>query len=301
VTAVAERTRERAAGVVPPVVWFVVVAGAHAAALVAVWRFFVRTERGQLVDTIALAGNRIGRDRVDDLADTVLNAVSVASVLVAVAVIAVIALARGRVLLTLAVVGFVAAANVTTQLLKNGLYRPEFGVDPERASAGNSFPSGHTTIAVSVAIALVLVLPPRVRGVAAVAGAVYAAVAGVATMSLGWHRPSDVIGAVLVTGGWAALAGLLLVVVQGHRARVRGDDARPLAVALLLIVAAALLVGAAGAFQATVAVTDVAVEELARGRLFTAYAGAAAAICGATSTVLALALVTAHRVVPWRA
>ena len=44
------------------------------------------------------------------------------------------------------------------------IYRPDLGVDPERAAAGNSLPSGHTTIAASVAVALVLVVPSKARG-----------------------------------------------------------------------------------------------------------------------------------------
>lgn len=294
------RAGDRVGAVALPAAWLAVVAAAQAAALLALWRFFVGTERGQLMDTIALAGNRIGQDEVDGLANTALDAVSVASIAVAIAVIAVIALARGRVLLTVAVIGFVVAANVTTQLLKHGLSRPDYGVDPERAVAGNSFPSGHTTVAVSVAIALVLVLPSRARGVAAIIGAGYAAVAGVATMSLGWHRPSDVIGAILVAGAWAALAGLLLVLAHGRDARVRREDARPLAVALLLLGAAVLLAAAAAAFHATADVVAIPVDELGRRRLFTAYAGAAAGIAGVTAAVMALVLATAHRIVPWR-
>lgn len=300
-TAVAERSSARAGSVVLPAAWLILVAAAQAAALVAVWRFFVRTERGQRLDTIALAGNQIGRDEVDGVATAVLDAMSVAAIAVAVVVIAVIALARGRVLLTVAVTGFVAGATVTTQILKYGLHRPDFGVDPERASAGNSFPSGHATVAMSVAIALVLVLPSRVRGVAALAGAAYAAVAGVATMTLGWHRPSDVIGAALVAGAWAAAAGLLLVLAQGRDVHVREGAARPWTVALLLVGAAVLLAAAAGAVDSTADVLATPVDELGRQRLFTAYAGAAAGIVGAVAAVMALTLAAAHRIVPTRA
>ncbi|MEJ3746825.1 phosphatase PAP2 family protein [Actinomycetes bacterium KLBMP 9797] len=299
-TAVAERSSVRAGSVLLPAAWLVLVAAAQAAALVAVWRFFVRTERGQRLDTVALAGNRIGRDEVDGVATAVLDAMSVAAIAIAVVVIAVIALARGRVLLTVAVTGFVAGATATTQILKYGLYRPDFGVDPERASAGNSFPSGHATVAVSVAIALVLVLPSRVRGVAALAGAAYAAVAGVATMTLGWHRPSDVIGAALVAGAWAAAAGLLLVVAQGRDVHVRDGAARPWTVAFLLVGAAVLLAAAAGAVDSTADVLATPVDELGRRRLFTAYAGAAAGIVGAVAAVMALVLAAAHRIAPTR-
>ncbi|MFD0743881.1 phosphatase PAP2 family protein [Phytohabitans flavus] len=273
---------------------------ANALCLVAVWRFFVRSERGQLLDTVALEGNAIGQDRVDGLANTVLNAVSLASLAVATIVVAVIALARGRVLLTLVVTAFVATANVVTQVLKQGLYRPDFGVDPERVTAGNSFPSGHATVAMSVVIALVLVVPPRLRGIVAILGAVYAAVAGVATMSLGWHRPSDVAGAVLIVGGCVALAGLLLVLAHGREARVKADDAHPFAVTLLMIAAVVLLLAAAGAFWRVNGVATTPVDELPRDTLLTAYLGAAAGIAGIVSAVTGLTLAAMHRVVPWR-
>jgi membrane-associated phospholipid phosphatase len=294
------QTRVRVGTVAFPAFWLLLVGAAEAAALVALWWYFVRTEAGQVLDTIALAGNSIGQDRVDGLANTVLNAVSLTSLAVATLTVAVVALARGRLLLTLVATAFVVGANLTTQVLKHGLYRPDFGVDPERASAGNSFPSGHATVAMSVVVALVLVLPPRVRGVAAVAGAVYATVAGVATMSLGWHRPSDVAGAVLIVGGWAAAAGLLLVLAQGRDAYVRTGDAHRLAATVLMVTGLALLAAAAGAFHATDTVGSTPVEEMGRPTLFTAYAGAAAGIAGVTCAVMALTLATLHRIVPWR-
>jgi membrane-associated phospholipid phosphatase len=298
VTAVEARVREGT--VTFPAAWLILAGVAQAAGVVLLWRFFVRGERGQLFDTVALEGNAIGQDRVDGLANTVLNAVSFASLAVATVVVAVIALARGRVLLTLVVTAFVATANVVTQVLKHGLYRPDFGVDPERVTAGNSFPSGHATVAMSVVIALVLVVPPKARGVVAILGAVYAAFAGVATMSLGWHRPSDVAGAVLIVGGCAALACLMLVLAHGRDARVRTDDARPLAVALLTIASVLLLAISAGAFWWVDGAATTPVDELGRGTLLAAYAGAAVGIAGATSAVTALTLAAMHRVVPWR-
>ncbi|WP_332107773.1 hypothetical protein [Phytohabitans flavus] len=94
-TTVEARTKVRQARVTLPTAWLVLLGLANALCLVAVWRFFVRSERGQLLDTVALEGNAIGQDRVDGLANTVLNAVSLASLAVATIVVAVIALARG--------------------------------------------------------------------------------------------------------------------------------------------------------------------------------------------------------------
>ena len=47
--------------------WLVASLAGHIGALVAVWWVFVRTARGQFADTVALAGNTIGRARVEHL------------------------------------------------------------------------------------------------------------------------------------------------------------------------------------------------------------------------------------------
>jgi membrane-associated phospholipid phosphatase len=293
--------------------WLVVVAAAQFVALYEVIRLFVNRRRGQVLDTIALGGNWIGSDRVGGVVATVLSAMSVVSVLAATCVVAVIALARRRTAVGLAAILLIAGATLTANLLKDRLVRPNLGVDPERAVAGNSLPSGHATVAASVAVALVLVLPPRARGVGALVGAGYAAVVGVATMSAGWHRPSDSIAAFLIVGIWAAVAGLgLLITPQvgllmgrpGSLPRRRVVSAEPgeshrLAFVLLLAAGVALLAAAV----LTMAVTDqVAVPPslLPYRRLFIAYAGASAGIAGAAATMMALVLATVHRVVPER-
>jgi membrane-associated phospholipid phosphatase len=267
-------------------------------ALVEIGRFFVHTEHGQLLDTIALAGNTIGRDRVDGLVGVVLNAMSLLSLAAATAVVGFIALIRRRVVLALVATLLVVGANVTTQLLKQSMERPNFGVDPERAAIGNSLPSGHTTVAASVAVALVLVLPPRVRGIGGLLGAAYAALAGVATLSAGWHRPSDAVASLLVVGAWAGLAGLTLAVAQRADIVVRPQDSHRIAAATLALGGAALLVVAVVGLKLTDQVLSTPAEELGRRRLFTAYAGSAAGIAGTGSLVMAVVLATVHRVVP---
>lgn len=267
---------------------------------VALWRFAVQTEHGQLLDTIALEGNSIGQDEIHDLVAQVLNAMSVVSLLIATAIVGFIALARGRIGLAVVATLLVAGANATTQVLKNLIVRPDLGIDPERAQAGNSLPSGHTAVAASVAVALVLVLPAKVRALGAVVGAAYTAVAGVATLSAGWHRPSDAVASVLVVGVWAAVAGLLLLPQQGSEFRIEPADAHPFAVGVLTVLGFALIAAAWAAVQWTNGVLEAPVDDLNRGRLFIAYAGSAAGIAGVTCLVFAAVLATVHRVVPRR-
>ena len=141
--------------------WLLVLAAIEVVCLAAVCRFFVQSEHGQLLDTLALAGNWIGRTRIETLVDRVLNTVSVVSLVAATAVIGFIALIRRRVAVAFGAILLIVGANVTTQVLKLLLDRPELGVDVERAAAGNSLPSGHTTVAAAVVVALLLVLPAR--------------------------------------------------------------------------------------------------------------------------------------------
>jgi membrane-associated phospholipid phosphatase len=278
--------------------WLILLACAEVAGFVAIWEFFVRSEHGQWLDTVALTGNSIGRSRIDDLVGTILDAISLVSLAVATAVIGFIALARRRIALAVGAVLLIVGANLTTQVLKLVITRPDLGIDPERAAAGNSLPSGHTTIAASVAVALLLVLPAGARGLGAILSAVFVAAAGVATLSAGWHRPSDAVAALLVVGGWACAAGVFIVGAQRRHGGVAYDPPSRMAVLALALAAVALLTGAGAAMEVTEQNWSTTPDDLGRLPLFVAYAGGAAGIAGTTSLLLASVLATAHRVVP---
>jgi membrane-associated phospholipid phosphatase len=278
--------------------WLVVLAAAEAVAFVAVARFFVHTEHGQLLDTVALTGNSIGRVRIEQLVDTILNTLSAVSLVIATATVGFIALIRRRIAVAFGAILLIAGANLTTQVCKEFLIRPNLGVDVERAAAGNSLPSGHTTLAGSVAVALVLVLPWGTRGIGGVLGAVFAAAAGVATLSAGWHRPSDAVAAMLIVGAWACAAGLFVLVAQRRHGGVDYGPANRFAVVVLAVTGLALLAGAAIALDLTNQVLATPAHDLSRRRLFAAYAGGAMGIAGTTALVFASVLATVHRVVP---
>jgi membrane-associated phospholipid phosphatase len=277
--------------------WLVLAGAADVVGVVALWRFFIRTAHGQEIDTIALTGNSIGQQRVSIITDTVLNTMSVVSIAAAIAAVVFIALLRGRVGLALVALLFIAGANVTTQVLKVGLYRPIYGVDKVRDHVGNSFPSGHTTAAAAVAVALVFVLPARVRGIGAVLGAAFAGLVGVATLSAGWHRPSDAVAAMLVVGGWAGLAGLVLLLLRRPDVDER-EGGHWGAVVFLALVGVALLVVSAFALRWTNQVLQIPPDELSRRRLFAAYAGGMAAIAGTACLMIATVTSTIHVIVP---
>jgi membrane-associated phospholipid phosphatase len=111
----------------------------------------------------------------------------------------------------IAAIVVVLGANLTTQILKIVLAHPRIQaiLDPHQVNAA-SFPSGHATSAMSMAVAALLVVPPRWRVLTATAGAVLVFGVSFAVLVLRWHFPSDVLGGILVaTGyGFAALATL---------------------------------------------------------------------------------------------
>lgn len=185
-----------ATGTVQPVsrVFALFVAAVAGVGVWVTWRVFVATATGQRIEEAAYAGATFGQNRVGELAQPVLEVVSLSFVVLGVAVATVIAVLRRRWALAVQAALLVLGANLATQVLKRLVfYRPE--ADGE---ALNTLPSGHTTVAASFAAALLLVAPPWARPVLAIAGAAYAAVTGASTMALQWHRPSDVMAAVLV-------------------------------------------------------------------------------------------------------
>ncbi len=107
----------------------------------------------------------------------------------------------------LAAGGVVLMANLSTQVMKALLAHPRLqGALGASYPIEIGYPSGHTTAAVSAGFALWLVAPRRLRGWAALAGAAYASIVAAGVVVAGWHFISDVLGAVMVVGFWAALA-----------------------------------------------------------------------------------------------
>jgi len=281
------------------VAWLAVLTSVNAGLLLVVVYCSLGTIRGQMLDTVALTGNWVGRDRFAVPLNSALNAVSVASLVLALVAIGLIALARRRYSLSIMGVVLVAGSVATTYLLKGYVItRTDFGVDPERAAAGNSLPSGHATAAAAFAVGLVLVLPPAARGVASLVGATYAALVGIATLSAGWHRPSDVVASYLIVGGWAAGAGLLLTLVQQPSAVVTSRDVPGWSLVATLLGGVALLLSGGIALDYTFTRMTTPIDEMSPSLLKIGYLGSGMAIAGAAYLMMAVVLTTIHRVVP---
>jgi membrane-associated phospholipid phosphatase len=251
----------------------------------------VRTEWGQRLDDAALDG-RTTRANVLRATDRLLNTISVASLAVVGAGIAVIAVARRRPHLAVMALVVIGGGNLTTQVLKRDLLiRPDLLGHPDPLG-GASFPSGHATVAMSIVVALILVVPARMRGPTAAVGFVYAALVGMGVVTAGWHRPSDVIAAYLVAVGWAAGAGVLLIIWRGAASASLGGDRLPVLPPVVVGLGLGLLVVGFLGYAATV--VALRQHQLDVVELDEAYAAAMAAIVG-VGVLLVSALVFALR------
>ncbi|HWI71228.1 MAG TPA: phosphatase PAP2 family protein [Baekduia sp.] len=164
-------------------------------------------------------------------------------------VLALIALVRGRPRVAAAIPVLFVATGATTEALKHLLASPR--VDEWLGSGAQisaaSWPSGHSTAAMTMALCAVLAAPPRLRPTVAALGGAYALALAYAILTLGWHFPSDVFGGYLVAATYVLIAiGTIAWTEQrwpsrrGIEAGTRPGDAVP---AVLVAVGAA---GAAG-------------------------------------------------------
>jgi membrane-associated phospholipid phosphatase len=209
------------------------------------------------------------------------------------AVLVLVAVVRRRPKLAVAIAAALIGANVTTQLLKPLLAHARVATVPgaPRISAA-SWPSGHATAAMSLALAAALVAPARVRPYIAALGALFAIAVSYSFLALKWHYPSDVFGGFLVAGAWALLVvGALFATdrtVATARERRRPASTRRVTVRDALTPLGFALAGAVGLAGLVV---------LARPQQVVAYARVHTAFMIGAPAIAALALAVAAWVV----
>jgi hypothetical protein len=74
-------------------------------------------------------------------------------------------------------------------------------------------------VAAASALAVLLVSSPRIRPAVAGWGAAFTVLAGVSTLVNQWHRPSDVIAALLVVAFWGCIGGIVLSMLARRATR----------------------------------------------------------------------------------
>ncbi|MFG1784365.1 phosphatase PAP2 family protein [Rhodococcus oryzae] len=195
------------------------IAAMCALALMLVHSVFVTTEGGQLLDQQIMRTANAAPDSWHEAGFALLGAVSATAIAAVIGAIVLIGLIRRRPRSIVVALAVIAGANLTTQAVKVLLDRPYLGW-----GAQNTLPSGHVTVITSLAVGLAMVLTPGSRSAAAALMCGAAAAAGSAVMICQWHRPSDVIAAVLVVVGWAAM---LWPACAARRDRYRGGGGRP--------------------------------------------------------------------------
>jgi membrane-associated phospholipid phosphatase len=235
----------------------------------------VRTAAGQRLDERLRGRIDTSEARIQSAGNDLLNTVSVTSLTLMGTLIMAGALVRGRPRMAVGAGLVVLGANITTQVMKSRLERPAL-TDAWWDGAG-SYPSGHATVAMSLAMALVLVAPTALRLPLAIVGGAYALGVGVAVIGLDWHRPSDVLGAYLVAATWAGAvaAALTLWPDRAPAGRAREERARAWGIGIAVVLAgvlAVVLVRAAG---------DPELTRLAADRTGLIVAGALCSVAGA--------------------
>jgi membrane-associated phospholipid phosphatase len=154
--------------------------------------------------------------------------------------LALVALLRGRRRVALAIPVLFVASGATTESLKHLLAGPR--VDEWLGDAqisATSWPSGHSTAAMTVALCAVLAAPPRLRPTVAALGGAFAIAVAYAILTLGWHFPSDVVGGFFVSATYTLLAISAIGLTEQRWPSRRGVEAatRPIDVIPALAVA----------------------------------------------------------------
>ncbi|HVS28122.1 MAG TPA: phosphatase PAP2 family protein [Solirubrobacteraceae bacterium] len=193
---------------------------------------------------------------------------------------------RSALLVPVVVAGGTASAELLKPLLAHS-HATTLSVPPVAAA---SFPSGHATAAMSLALCAVVVAGPRLRPLITAIGAAFAVATSLALITLGWHFPSDVVGGFLVATSWTLVAVAALWAAQ-HRWPARTGRAAVVRVSHTL--APSILLGLVGLVVVVAFALTRPEAALAFAQIHTATVAAAVAIAAIGAAIvsgLALAL-----------
>ena len=164
---------------------------------------------GRALDEAAMRGFvDLHRDWSRPLATPFVGLAGIGPALLLLAGLALVAIARGRPRLALLIVAMTGASALTTGVLKQLATDPRTcGCVADFQIGAGAWPSGHTTIAMSLILSAILVTPAARRPLAACLGGAVAIAFAFALMVMGWHYPTEVLAGLMVPAFWA-LAGL---------------------------------------------------------------------------------------------
>ncbi|WP_410628229.1 phosphatase PAP2 family protein [Amycolatopsis sp. cmx-8-4] len=272
---------------------WLIVAAACLVVLILVYVLAVLTVTGQELENAALRGADQAAARDQTAADRSLSRITLYSLGVAVVLVAVIGLLRRRPDLAVAAAGVIVAGQVVTQGLKRFvLPRPSL-VPLTGHYADNSMPSGHTTIAMTVLFAALLVVPYRWRGLTMVLLLSWAVGIGAYTVTAKWHRLSDTLAADAIALGLACLASWWLA-RRGVVRRYEGRRRIPRVLVVVVASLAGLVFLALGGFLIGAALTQDGLDATLRDNTWVVYL-AASSLASAGSVAAALAFLGTWR------
>ena len=226
----------------------------YATAFVATYLVMVRLAPGQRLDDLAFEGRKAVRLDLRRATTAVMGTIT--PLLLAGGGIGAVALAiRQRRWRIAALLAFTVGGTVlSARLLKSGLQRTD-NLAFSYATTANTFPSGHAATIMGLALTGIALCPARLRR-RVVMWAVAAVVVDVsALVGSGWHRPSDVVGGLLLAAAFVplgvALFGADLVTGPDPGSAPGEVDAGPPPARMLVVVAVGTLVSLLLALTAT--------------------------------------------------
>lgn len=171
------------------------------AAAAGVWWLGVRTMEGQSYEDMVWSKFDAA---LPGWLEPVVHVFTISTVVIATsAIMSIIALAvlivRKRWLLIAQLAVFGGICFAAAELLKPLLPRP-YLINLE-SNPNNSAPSGHVILAATAGVILLCAVPRMCRALVAVIGWAYAVLVGLSVIAGQWHRPTDVIMALLIVGG----------------------------------------------------------------------------------------------------
>ena len=182
------------------------VAGLCLIGLALTWMVAALVPGGRFKDAVALHDfTLLSHTHASMLAEGVLALLHGPLYLVWALIVIGVALLRGRPRVALAAGLVMALTPVSAEALKPLLAHSHAHVDAVTVGPA-SWPSGHASAALALALCAVLVTPAARRPLVVVLGAAFALAVGCSLLILAWHMPSDVIGGYLLASLWMALA-----------------------------------------------------------------------------------------------
>jgi membrane-associated phospholipid phosphatase len=197
------------------------------AGLAATWVIAALVPVAHARDATALYDfTRLGRPRVDLLANGLLHLLEPGLYTVWALLLVAVALLRRRPRLALAIAVVLPLAPLSAEVLKPLLAHPHAYAGVKDITAA-SWPSGHATAVMALALCAVLVAPYALQPLAAMLGAAFVVGVGVSLLILAWHMPSDVFGGYLLAGLWVSLAVTILRASEPRRPIAAARSAQP--------------------------------------------------------------------------